>query len=125
MFFSFALLLARPKQRPPVDGPTPQSYTALANDLARQRHAEQQPLPAATASGSHRGLQQTNQGICDIFDWGARHINLRTQEATVHDDVWGSTDDPYLPTVQHDDHAQEIRYCYKEMFAGQFSMEES
>ena len=41
--------------------------------------------------------------------------NLRTFESTVNDDVWGTASDPWVPTIAHEDHAQDIRYCYKEV----------
>ena len=55
------------------------------------------------------------KGVCSVFDWGSG-VNLRTYESTVNDDVWGSRGDPWLPSVSHENHANEIRYCYKEAF---------
>ena len=69
-----------------------------------------------SANVQRRALQTTNQGVCDIFDWGSS-VTLLTHEATVHDDSWGSASDQWIPTVAHLDHSQEIRYCYNEAFA--------
>ena len=34
----------------------------------------------------------------------------------MNDDVWGTVSDPWVPTISHEDHAQDIRYCFKEAF---------
>ena len=105
-----------PGTRPPV-GPPPPSYRAWANRLARQHSVSGDEAAVDSAdSVSHRALQQTNQGVCDIFDWGSG-VTLRQFESRVHEDVWGTDNNPWIPTVSHEDHNQEIRYCYRDTFA--------
>jgi hypothetical protein len=106
-----------PGQRPPT-GPVPQSFRTLAKQVGGVQ-------TDGSATLQHRALQTTNQGVCDIFDWGSP-VTLLTHEATVHDDEWGSASDQWIPTVAHLDHNQEIRYCHIEAFAAEIdNFEES
>ena len=95
-----------PGQTPPVGAPTPE-WEGLVAERVRQ-------LNKNGAGPVSRRLQSVNEGVCNIFDWGSGY-NLRTFESTVNDDVWGTASDPWVPTIAHEDHAQDIRYCYKEV----------
>ena len=125
----------RPGQTPPVGPPTPE-WEGLVAERVRQLNRE-------GAGARSRRLQSVNEGVCNIFTWGpSRHslvlnfdgikgnlamfgqylsttrgvVGQRTYESTVNDDVWGTTSDPWVPTIAHEDHAQDIRYCFKEAF---------
>ena len=101
-----------------MGAPTPE-WEGLVAERVRQ-------LNKKGAGPGSRRLQSVNEGVCNIFDWGSGYT-LRTVESTVNDDVWGTASDPWVPTIAHEDHAQDIRYCYKEMFSEEiedFDMQE-
>lgn len=100
-----------PGRTPPVRPPPPEYWEAVADLVDR---------PDLITTARRRQQGGSNQGVCDMFDWGSG-VNLLTYETTVHDDLWGPVGDPWTPSFTNENFAGELKYCYTDMFASAFA----